>query len=163
VARLCRLALGDANAAGAIYGLIIVAALLAAEDGQHDSFLDTFLSAVIAAALYWLAHAYSGLLGARLSTGERLSPAALGRALRHDLPIMRGAALPLAALAIAWAAGASQHTGVTAALWSAIASLAGFELMAGVLARASARELALDAAVGATLGIAVLAMKIVLA
>jgi hypothetical protein len=150
------------NPAGAIYGIIVIAALLAAESGQHESFLDTFASAAIATALYWLAHAYSELLGGRLATRERLTVAALGRALAHDWPIVRGAALPLAVLVIAWVTGASQQTGVTAALWSAIASLVAFELIAGVRARASPRELALDAGVGAALGVAILAVKVVL-
>jgi hypothetical protein len=140
----------------------VIAALLAAESGQHDSFLDTFLSAAITTVLYWLAHAYSELLGKRLSAGARLTPAGLWRALVGDLLIVRGASLPLTVLAIAWVSGASQRTGVTAALWSALASLIAFELLAGVRAGASRRELALDATVGATLGVAILAIKIVL-
>ncbi len=159
---MARSILPGENSAGAIYGLIVIAALLAAESGEHESYVDTIGSAAIATALYWLAHAYAQLLGGRLATGERLTPAALARALAHDWTIVRGAVLPLAALAITWAAGTTQRTAVIVALWSAIASLVAFELIAGVRARASARELALDAAVGATLGIAILALKIVL-
>lgn len=150
------------NPAGAVYGIIVISALLAAESGQHDSYLDTVASAMIATALYWLAHAYAGLLGSRVSAGERLTPGALVRALGHDWTIVRGAGLPLAALAIGWATGATQRTGVTAALWTGIASLIAFELLAGVRARASPWELALDAGVGATLGAAIIALKIVL-
>jgi hypothetical protein len=47
-------------------------------------------------------------------------------------------------------------------MWSAIACLISLELLAGVRAGASTRELVLDACVGATLGIAILAVKIVL-
>jgi hypothetical protein len=140
----------------------VIASLLAAESGQHDGYLDTFASAAIATALYWVAHAYSELLGERLVIGERLSALALGRALARDWTIVRGAALPLAVIVIAWVTGASQQAGVTAALWSAIASLIVFELFAGIRARASPRQLALDAGVGAAMGIAVIALKIVL-
>jgi hypothetical protein len=150
-----------ANPGGVIYGVIVIGALLAAESGEHDSYVDTIASALIAAALYWVAHAYAGLLGRRLLERERLSAATLGRALARDVAIVRGAALPLAALALAWAAGAAQHTAVIAALWSAIASLIAFELLAGIRSGASARELAFDASVGATMGVAVLALKIV--
>jgi hypothetical protein len=142
--------------------MIVIGALLAAESGRHETYLDTVASTAIAAALYWFAHAYADVLGHRLAQHERLSAASLGRALAHDWAIIRGATLPLAALVIAWAVGAAQQTAVTAALWSTIASLVAFELIAGIRARASPRELALEGAVGAAMGVAILALKIVL-
>ena len=84
-----------------IYGVIVVGALLAAESGRHESFLDTIGSAVIAAGLYWLAHAYASVLGRRLATHERLTAAALMRALGHDWALVRGAAIPLLAILLA--------------------------------------------------------------
>jgi hypothetical protein len=152
----------EENAAGVVYGIIVIGALLAAESGRHESYLDTIASAAIATALYWLAHAYAAVLGERLTRHARLTASALGRALAHDWAIVRGAALPLAVLALAWVAGATQQTAVTAALWSTIVSLVAFELIAGVRSRASPRELALEGAVGAAMGIAILALKIVL-
>jgi len=142
--------------------MIVVGALLAAESGRHETYLDTVASTAIAAALYWFAHAYADVLGHRLAQHERLSVASLWRALAHDWAIIRGATLPLAALVIAWAVGAAQQTAVTAALWSTIASLVAFELIAGIRARSSPRELALEGAVGAAMGVAILALKIVL-
>jgi hypothetical protein len=145
-----------------IYGIIVIGALLAAESDRHETYLDTVASAVIAAALYWFAHAYADLLGRRLEQHERLTAEALGRALVHDRAIMRGAALPLAVLSIGWAVGAAQQTAVSAALWSAVASLVAFELVAGVRSHASPRELAFEGAAGAAMGLAILALKIVL-
>jgi hypothetical protein len=162
LARVARWIVPEENPSGVVYGIIVIGALLAAESGRHESYLDTIASAAIATALYWLAHAYADVLGERLARHERLSASALGRALAHDWAIVRGAALPLAVLALAWVAGATQQTAVTAALWSAIVSLVAFELIAGVRSRASPRELALEGAVGATMGIAILALKIVL-
>lgn len=152
----------EENPSGVVYGMIVIGALLAAESDRHETYLDTLASAVIAAALYWLAHAYAGVLGQRLAQQERLTAGSLGRALAHDWAIVRGAALPLAVIAIAWAAGATQQTAVTGALWSTIVSLVAFELIAGIRARASPRELALEGAVGAAMGVAVLALKIIL-
>lgn len=150
------------NPAGVVYGIIVIAALLAAESGRHESYLDTLASAAIATALYWFAHAYSDVLGHRLARHERLTAGTLARALGHDWAIVRGAAVPLAALVIAWVAGAAQQTAVTAALWSAVVSLIAFELIAGARSRASPRELALEGCAGAAMGIAILALKIVL-
>lgn len=150
------------NPAGVVYGIIVIGALLAAESGRYESYLDTVASTVIAAALYWLAHAYASVLGRRLAQQERLTAAALMRALGHDWAIVRGAALPLLALVIAWATGAAQQTAVTAALWTVIASLIAFELIAGIRSQAAPGELALDVSVGAAMGLAILVLKIVL-
>jgi hypothetical protein len=142
--------------------VIVIGALLAGESGRHENYPDTLASAIVAALLYWLAHAYAGVLGRRLSTGERLSTGALLRALGHDWAVIRGAAIPLLALALAAVAGAGQQTAVTAALWSAAASLVGLELIAGVRSKASPGELALDLAVGVTMGLGILALKVLL-
>ena len=150
------------NPSGVVYGIIVIGALLAAESGRHETYLDTVASAAIAAALYWFAHAYAEVLGRRLTRHEHLSARALARALARDWAIVEGSALPLAALLIGWIAGAAQQTAVTAALWSAVVSLVAFELIAGIRSRASARELALEGCAGAAMGIAILALKIVL-
>lgn len=150
------------NASGVIYGIIVVGALLAAESGRHETYLDTIVSTVIAAALYWLAHAYADVLGGRLQRQERLSAGALAQAIAHDWAIMCGAGLPLLALVLAWAVGAPLRSAVTAALWTAIASLVLFELFAGVRSGAKPRELALDVCVSAAIGVGILLLKIVL-
>jgi hypothetical protein len=150
------------NPAGVVYGVIAIGALLAAESGRHETYLDTLSSACIATALYWLGHAYSGALGRRLQGGETLTAAALRRALVHDWAIARGAAIPVAALLIAWIAGAAQETAVTAALWSAVAAVIAFEALAALRSGASARELAVELGVGVALGSAILALRIIL-
>jgi hypothetical protein len=140
----------------------VIGGLLAAESGRHESYLDTLLSAAIAAALYWLAHSYAGLLGERLRTRRRLTAAALFRALGHDASLIRGAAIPLLALVIAAVAGASQETAVTVGVWTVVVSLAGFELLAAARSDASAGELVLESCVGIVMGLAILALKIIL-
>jgi hypothetical protein len=147
------------NAAGVVYGVITIGALMAAESGRHESYVDTVASALIATLLYWLAHAYADLLGRRLATGESLTTAALARALVHDWAIVRGAAIPILALVIAWTVGASQESGVTAALRTAVVTVVVFELLAGIRAKSTPAELLLKACVGVTMGIAILAMK----
>ncbi|MFI4990766.1 MAG: hypothetical protein ACHQHO_07625 [Solirubrobacterales bacterium] len=147
------------NPAGVVYGVITVGALMAAESGRHESYIDAFASAAIATLLYWLAHSYSDLLGDRLRTGEPLTLRVLGRALVHDWAIVRGAAIPLLALVIAWLVGANQESGVTAALRTAVVTVVVFELLAGIRAKSTPAELLLKAGVGVTMGIAILAVK----
>ncbi len=152
----------DANPAGAIYGMITIGALLAAESGLHETYAETISSALIALAMYWVAHAYANLLGERLQTQEHLSAATLLRNLLHDWAIVRGASPPLLALLISWAVGAGQETAVTAALWTTVGSLVVYELAAGLRAKARPAELLLEASVGAAMGVGVLALRVIL-
>jgi hypothetical protein len=150
------------NPARLVYGVLAIGAVLAAESGSHENYLDTAGSAVIAICLYWLAHAYADVLGHRLKTHERLSITALGRALRDEATILMGSALPLLALLLCWAFSVALTTGVEAALWTSVGSLIAFELLAGIRARSTPRELVLEVGVGATMGLAIVALKVVL-
>jgi hypothetical protein len=141
---------------------MVIGALLAAESGRHETYLETFASGAIAACLYWLAHAYATVLGRRLAARQQLTPAALVRALAHDWTIMRGSAVPLLALLLAWVIGASQQAAVNAALWTVAASLVVLELAAGSRARNRRGELVLEVCVGLALGLGVVALRVVL-
>jgi hypothetical protein len=142
--------------------MIVIGALLAAESDRHESYVDALGSTLIALGLYWLAHAYANVLGQRLATHERLTASSLGHALMHDRAIVRGAAIPLLALLLAWASGAGRETAVNVALWSTVAGLIVLELLAGVRSRAAPRELALEVGVGITMGVGIVALKILL-
>lgn len=150
------------NPADAVYGLLATGALLAAESGVHETYFDTILADGLAAALYWLLHAYAQLLGDRLRDRRPLGLGMLLVALRRHVAVMRGAAIPLTALALSWLAGADQSTGVTAALWITVAALVAFELLAALRVRATTRELLFDMAVGLTMGLAIFALKAIL-
>ena len=67
--------------------------------------------------------------------------------------------LPLLVLLLAWAAGASETTGIDAAVWTAIVSLVVFELLAGLRAGSTPREFALEGGVGVLMGLAIFALK----
>jgi hypothetical protein len=150
------------NPARAIYGLLAIGAVLAAESGRHEGYVDTVLSAAITACGYWLLHSYARALGLRFVQRTRLTVGALKQALRHESAVLRGAAVPLAALLIAWGAGAAQETAVSIALWSVVVSLIVVELLAGIRARSSPGELVLETGVGVVLGISVLLLRILL-
>jgi hypothetical protein len=150
------------NPAGAVYGLIAVGALLAAESGLRDTYPETLASAAIAVLLYWFAHSYSDVLGLRLSEQQRLSWDELWDTFRRDWSIATGSAPPLLAIVVAWVGGASQVTAVTIAVWMVVASLIAFELAAGIRSRAKPFELALDVLVGTSMGLGILALRALL-
>jgi hypothetical protein len=152
----------ERNPAGAVYGLITIGALLAAESGLRETYPETVGSAAIAVMLYWFAHSYADVLGLRLSVHRRLAWRELWHTFVQDWAIARGAGVPLLALLVAWATGASQTTAVTAGVWTAVVSLVAFEVAAGIRSRAKPLELALVVLVGATMGLAILALRAVL-
>ena len=150
---------GRENPERVVYGLILIGALLAAESGLHDSYPATVASVAIGLAVYWLAHSYAAVLGRRLSEHERLNLRALVQALVREWAIVRGALIPLLALLVCWAAGASQATGIAVAIWAAVIALIMLELLAGLAAGAGTGELLLEGGVGAVMGLAILALK----
>jgi hypothetical protein len=159
LARIAERWTGRENPERVVYGVILIGALLAAESGLHDSYPATVGSVAIGLGVYWLAHSYAAVLGRRLSERGRLSLRALVQALAREWAIVRGALIPVLALLVCWAAGASQTTGIAVAIWSAIVALVALELLAGVAAGASTGELFLEGAIGAVLGLAILALK----
>ena len=146
----------------AVYGTIAVAALLAAESARRETYPETIGAVVITLLLYWLAHSYSELLGNRLETPSRLNREAVVQVVAGYISVIKGALLPLIAMLIAWAAGASQETAVTAALWTTVVSLFLLELAAGIRCHARPLVLLFDACVGAAMGVTIFALKAII-
>jgi hypothetical protein len=152
----------ERNPAGAVYGIITIGALLAAETGLRETYAETVGSVSIAVVLYWFAHSYADVLGLRLTEERQLTWAELWHTFVQDWSIVRGASAPLLALLVAWVAGAEQTTAVTAGVWTAVGSLIAFELAAGMRSKAKPAELVLEVVVGATMGLAILALRALL-
>jgi hypothetical protein len=150
------------NPAGVVYGIITMGALLAAEGGRRETYLEVIGSAAIALVLYWFAHSYSSLLGDRLTRKEHLTVSSLGQTFLHDWAIIRGASIPLVALLACWALGGTLETAVNTAVWTSVAALVAFELLAGIRAKATRGELVIEVCVGATMGMGVLLLRILL-
>lgn len=149
--------------ADAVYGIVIVGSLLAAEGAIHETYADTIGSVAIVMSLYGFAHVYAELLGARLITHARPARELWGPALIRGLAVLEGASLPLVTLLLAWLADAALEDAITAAVWTAVVSLIALELTAGILSRSRPLQLALDAAVGAAMGLGILALKALVA
>jgi hypothetical protein len=152
----------DENPAGVVYGIITMGALLAAEGGRRETYLEVIGSAAIALVLYWFAHSYSSLLGDRLARKEHLTVSSLGQTFVHDWAIVRGALIPLVALLACWIFGGTLETAINIAVWTSVASLVGFELLAGIRAQATPAELVIEAGVGGLMGLAVLLLRVLL-
>jgi hypothetical protein len=150
------------NLAAAIYGTMTIGSVVAIESSGGETYPETLAAVLIAMILYWLAHSYAESASSRLRENEPLTRAGLLRALADGMPIIPGAAVPLTALLICWAAGESLSTGETATVWTSAGTIVILELVAGIRADRKGRELAAQVAFGATLGLLIIALRAVL-
>jgi hypothetical protein len=150
------------NPARVVYGTIVVAVLLAAESAERETYAETVIAVVVALLLYWFAHAYAESAAERIAERARLTVEELVRSMVHESPIMLGAAVPLLPLLIWWAVGASLTGAVSAAIWTSAGIIVVFELVAGLRAHLTGKELVVQIAVGAALGLLVIVLKLLL-
>jgi hypothetical protein len=150
------------NAAGLIYGTILVATLLSAESALQQTYAKTVLGVVVAITTYWLALAYARFTGERLEQGTRATVGRMASAAVHELTVLYGAAVPFVALIAFWIGGASLDTAVLAAIYFADAAIIGTEILIGVRAGLKGAALIGQAAVGGVLGVLVLLLRLLL-
>jgi hypothetical protein len=157
--RAARWLVAETNPAGAVFGIITVGALLAAESRVVETHLELVASVLLTIVVYWFAHSYSEVVGLRVVTRGRADWAKMRWVFGHELPIVKGAVPALLAVCIAWAAGATQETAATIGMWTAVASLITFEIAAGLRVEAEGPELLLDGLVGIAMGLAIFALR----
>lgn len=150
------------NTGAVLYGTITVGALLAAESAKHETYGRTVGAVAITMMLYWLVHAYSGFTEERVERNQPFALSALGRTLAQELMIIGGAAMPLLALLICWAAGAALGDAVNVAVWTSAAMILIVEVLAGVRAGLSGQDLVAHAAFGASFGLLVVIVNVLL-
>jgi hypothetical protein len=150
------------NAGGLVYGTILVATLLSAESARRETYIKTVAAVLVTLLAYWVTISYSEFAGERLERGEHFAYGAFARTALHEVTLLYGAAVPLAVLLVFWVAGATLATGVSAAIWFAAAAVVGTEVLIGIRAELTGRELVRQSAVGALLGLLVITVRVLL-
>ena len=150
------------NAGGLVYGIILVATLLSAESAVRETYIKTVVGVLVATLTYWLALTYARFTGERLEHETRASLGGLLAAAAHEGTILVGAVVPFAALIAFWIGGASLDTAVLASIYFADAAIIGAEILIGVRAGLTGAALIGQAAIGAVLGVLVLALRLLL-
>ena len=145
--------------AGAVYGTIVVAGVLASTEYDDDP--EAFQAGVYALAtvvVFWLAHAWAQTLGRRV-----VGAAPWGGALRHSLvrdwPLVESALASLAAMALAMLFGASDETAIDIGFWICVASLGAWGAIVSHRERASRARTAMTALGCAALGLLLVVLK----
>lgn len=150
------------NAEGAVYGVLLIGVLLATEDTHHETYGETIAAMSIVIVLYWLSRLYTHLLGVRLRTKELLGRTLIWRSAVHELPVIEGAVTQMIVLLVAWATGVSLTGGVNATIAATVISMVVLEIAAGWRAEPRPAAIWLRVALGVLMGLAVVAVKVVL-
>jgi hypothetical protein len=147
------------NAAGAVHGTAICAALIATVQ-EHSKLALTIVAVPATLLVYWVAFSYAHFLGEGISGG---SPSWL-RGLRHSLAeefsIVENALGPLVVLVLLAIAGVPLDTAIWIALATAVALMFGWGLLAAGRSGHSARASIGIGLTSALVGALVIAMKI---
>jgi hypothetical protein len=156
------LSVAAGNAEGAVYGTVMVGVLFAAEDARRVGYRESIEAATLIVVLYWLTGLYAHNLAERLQMRESVKLSTVWRSCVHELPLIEGALIPVVALLVAWAAGASVTRGVRVAVWATAVTIVVLEVAAGWRARLRPRHLWLRTGVGVFLGLAIVGLKLIL-
>jgi hypothetical protein len=110
--------------APAIYGTILSTALIAAysEDKESDPW-QIAVAVLVAAIVFWLAHAYADVLARGLALRERASFERARAELAREWPMVTGAILPILPLALAPLGVLSNYGAENAAIITGVALL----------------------------------------
>jgi hypothetical protein len=153
---------GRVNPAGIVYGVLSVATVIAAESTRSETFPRLVVASFVAMVLYWLAHGYAEYWAAHLQRSDDWSSAEIWASLVWEAPILLGAAVPILALLLSWAVGGSTEAAVTAALWVSAVEIVMLELGAGLFRHDRLRDVAIQVLMGATMGLGILALRLIL-
>jgi len=110
------------DAAGAIYGTITAAAVIAAGAGHLPP--GRLLAATVATlAVFWLAHVYAQALSHHLRAGTRMRWATITAAMAEERPMLEGPAPSLVLLLLGLLGVLREEAAVRLALWAGVAQL----------------------------------------
>lgn len=147
--------------AGAVYGSLLAASVVAGT-GALGSFtrVQLVLLLLCTSVVFWAAHVFSGLFGARML--HHLSWGEVRRACAEERPIIEAAVPPACAVAISPLFGLGIEGSAWLALWVALAGQVGWGTVAASRAGASRRLMMLAGAINLLLGLIIVALKVAL-
>ena len=144
----------------AVYGSILVAALVGAMFEEQASARTMTLSLAATVVVFWISHAWSEVVGERVARGRLFDTARIKAISLEEWPLVEAGMLPCALLALSWVGLYSRTTGVVFALVVSIVQLVAWGIFAGRRTQPTwARALAVGAVDG-VLGITIVALEI---
>jgi hypothetical protein len=117
--------------AGAIYGTLLVMALLAVEP-EDDPPGNVAAAVAVSVLVFWLAHVYAHSIGARVRTGAQLSWSHLRTEMAHEWPLVQSALPAIAALLLAAAGVFGTATAIVIGLTLGMVELFAWGVLLGL-------------------------------
>lgn len=149
------------NVAAAVYGQILVTALVATLSEDDSISIGSLLFWVAVTMLvFWLAHLYAEGVAVRLERERDLGLADVGELVRNELPELYATLPAVIVLALGWVGVLSRDAAIDIAIGAGVATLAG---MGFVIARRShlpPRATAVAVGVNGAFGLAIVALKV---
>lgn len=148
--------------AGAVYGSLLAASVVAgsAVDGTPVSAGDLVVVLLCTGVVFWIAHVYAMVVS---SSTHALTWRRLRLAARQDWPVAQASFPPAVAAAFASALGMSDVVATWTALAVAVAGQVAWAVAAAISARSSARVVVVSALANLVLGLAIVALKTLVA
>jgi hypothetical protein len=144
----------------AVYGSVVVAALLGALVLDGASAKAMVLSVATTTFVFWLAHVWADVVSERLQLGHGQRRRSVAHLAREEWPLVQAGFLPLIPLVLAWIGVLSRDVGARLALLIAIGQLAAWGLVFGRRSHASWPMAIVSAAVMAGIGLGVVLLEI---
>jgi hypothetical protein len=144
----------------AVYGSVLVAALLGALDAEHADPQAVVASLLATTFVFWIAHVWAGVVGENIRIGHTHLAARIGEVARAEWPLVEAGFVPLIPVVIAWIGPGTHHTGARLALVLAVVQLGIWGLVAGRRAHDTWFAAFLSGTVTAGLGLFVVLLEI---
>jgi hypothetical protein len=146
--------------ADAVYGTILVLAVVAALSEDHGASPVAIAAGALATSLvFWVVHVYADVLSRRASGDTTGSWPLLRHAARQEWPLVEAAIVPTLPLLLGWIGLFERSTAVTLSLLVGLADLAGWGYLAGRTMGQSRFRAAISALGAAALGTLMVLLK----
>jgi hypothetical protein len=151
-----------ANPARAIYGTILVMAVITALSHDDSVTSAQLIAGVLATTfVFWIAHVYAEVLGQRMeSEGGRPTFANLTVAARGEWPLVEAALLPVLCLLVGVIGVVKTDTAVAIAIGVGVIELFGYGIAAGRRLQLSAGGIIIVGVVNGALGLLIVLLKV---
>jgi hypothetical protein len=151
-----------ANPARAIYGTILVMAVITALSHDDTVTAGELVAGVLATTfVFWIAHVYAEVLGRRVEGGAgRPTLGNVAVAARGEWPLVEASLLPVLALLLAVVGVVKTDTAVTIAIAIGVAELFGYGILAGRRLQLSRGGVIAVGVVNGALGLVIVLLKV---
>jgi len=149
----------DFDYAAAVYGSVLVTALVGAAFEGHLDARTMTLTLVTTTVVFWLAHVWSEVMGERLA-GTVPHSSDIRRVAVSEWPVVEAGFLPDALLALAWAGVYSRDIGAELAMIAAVLQLAAWGFAAGWRTQGRLVPAIVTGAVDCAFGLAIVGLEI---